>query len=259
MVADADGTNVVQLTPETLDASGWSFAPDGRSLLAVAVIDGEKRVLIRPVDPAAALTVLDIPLSDSSMEIRNRGVPASARRTPRRSSSWRSWNRAVRAGSTCTTLRRAGSGRSWSRPMTYVHDVAWSPTGEHISYDLTDETSDPRVVAADGSGDRALDNAPGTTRDDQVSPWSNDGTRIVVDRAGVGEADAVRTVVVSDQWRWGARRAGLRPWRRTSSAQRPGSGRRTTRCSSGPPHETIEHELSTGGPGHRPGDRAGLA
>ena len=99
MVADADGTNVVQLTPETLDASMWSFAPDGRSLVGVAVIDGEPvgpasefgnapyRVLIRPVDPAAALTVLDIRLWDGAMELYQYGGPASARRTPRRSSS----------------------------------------------------------------------------------------------------------------------------------------------------------------------------
>jgi len=36
MIADADGTNVVQLAPATPVHHYWRFAPDGRSLLGVA-------------------------------------------------------------------------------------------------------------------------------------------------------------------------------------------------------------------------------
>ena len=61
MVADPDGTNVVAIPLEPTDLEYWSFAPDGRSLMAVGSIDGEARVFIRPVDPrAGALTVLDV-------------------------------------------------------------------------------------------------------------------------------------------------------------------------------------------------------
>ena len=54
---------------EPTDLWLWSFAPDGRSLIAVGTIDGEKRVVIRPVDQAAALSVLDMQLRDGSMEL----------------------------------------------------------------------------------------------------------------------------------------------------------------------------------------------
>ena len=98
MVANADGTNVVQLTPETLEASGWSFAPDGRSLLGVALIDGEpdgpdrNSAMHQSASSSARSTRqrthrLAIPLWDTGWRFRNWGVPASARRTPSRSSS----------------------------------------------------------------------------------------------------------------------------------------------------------------------------
>ena len=161
----------------TLGACEWSFAPDGRSLMAVAEIDGEKRVVVRPVDPAAALTVLDIQLRDGSHGAPHGGSPASARRTPRRSSSWRSWIRTVRAGSTCTTLRRAAI-RTIVEPADdqYVHDVAWLPDGEHIIYSMT--------LAPGPASSRRTDQVtkPSTPCVAEFSPLSNDGTRIVAER-----------------------------------------------------------------------------
>ena len=127
-----------------------------------------------------------------------------------------------------------GGIRTIVEPAGYVHDVSWSPTREHISYDLKmDESNQARVVAADGLGDRALDNAPGTTGHHQVSPWSNDGNRIVIYRAGeiarrTPRRSSSAPVAMGSPSSWPAAR------RRTSSAQGPGSGRRTTRRSSGP-------------------------
>jgi hypothetical protein len=57
----------------------------------------------------------------------------------------------------------------------WVSGVAWLPDGEHFIYN-------DRIVAADGSDDQALD----ALTMDQLSPFSNDGTRIVSD---IPEAD----------------------------------------------------------------------
>jgi Tol biopolymer transport system component len=195
MVADADGTNVVQITPEPLDLGLWSFAPDGRSLIAVALIDSEKRVVVRPVDPAAAPTVLDVRLPDAWMDVE---APSFRPTNPQEILVVAQLDPVGPRGIYVYDLATDGI-RTIVEPAAphYVQDVAWSPTGEHISYDLWDGTSRrSRVVAADGSGDRALDAAPGTASDDRVSPWSNDGTRMVLTRDPGGEAGG-QTVVVS--------------------------------------------------------------
>jgi hypothetical protein len=74
----------------------------------------------------------------------------------------------------------------------WVNAVAWLPDGEHITYRLG---FGAHIVAPDGSGDRALD----ALRMDQLSPFSNDGTRIVVDVEVVdvpGDDSNQRSVVV---------------------------------------------------------------
>ena len=50
------------------------------------------------------------------------------------------------------------------------------PDGEHITYH---GAAGDRVVGADGSGDEAFDGLRG-----KISPFSNDGTRIVAERGG---------------------------------------------------------------------------
>ena len=69
----------------------------------------------------------------------------------------------------------------------YVQDIAWLPDGEHIIYRVD---LDPRVVAADGSGDRAFDALRG-----RFSPLSNDGTRVVAERGGEGVQTAQPVIV----------------------------------------------------------------
>ena len=59
----------------------------------------------------------------------------------------------------------------------YVQDVEWLPDGKHIIYGRFN----PHIVAADGSGDHALD----ALNMDRISPVSHDGTRIVVDDVSV--------------------------------------------------------------------------
>ena len=185
MVADADGTNVVQIPLGRLETYGgpWSFAPDGRSLMTLAYIDGAGRVVVRPVDPAAALAVLDIRLQDNDQAIEfptfhptnPQEILVVAQLVPDGPRGLYVYNLAT--GGIRTIVEPADE--------QYVLDVAWLPDGEHITYSLY---RDPYVVAADGSGDQAFDALRG-----RVSPLSNDGTRIVAERGG---ADTELSVIV---------------------------------------------------------------
>jgi Tol biopolymer transport system component len=192
MVADADGTNVVQVMSEPLER--WTFTPDSRSVIGVTWIDDEARIIVRPLDPAATPTVLDIPLRLGGEELFEwegpRFRPASAQEILVTARLEPDGPRGIyvydlATGAIRTIVEPAGPG--------WMSGVAWSPTGEDIHYRLDAED---RVVAADGSGDRVRDDSPGEPGDDQTSPWSNDGTRVVVNRESDGIAD-VQAFVVS--------------------------------------------------------------
>ena len=129
----------------------------------------------------------------------------------------------------------------------YVQDVAWLPDGEHIIYRLT-ASDQTRVVAADGSGDRAFDalrGRPESARCPTTGPGSspNVGGRAYPARLRQhGGRPASMATGSPSSWP-----AALG---RTSSAHGPGSGRRTTRCSSGPSlrRSSDRCDLSAGGP-----------
>ena len=189
MVADPDGTNLIEIPLEPfLATSLWSFAPDGRSLMTVAQIDTEKRVVIRPVDPAAPLTVLDIRMPCCWQDIED---PTFRPTNPQEILVV-----AEPEGQRGLYLYDLATGglRTTVEPASdrYVHDAVWLPDGEHIKYSLG---ADPHIVAADGSGDRVLD----ALRADVLSPLSNDGTRIVIDVPEVdlpGDDSHQKSVVV---------------------------------------------------------------
>jgi len=178
MLADADGTNVIEIATEaSLGAesrSVWSFAPDGRSLMTVAQIGVQKRVVIRPVDPAAAPTVLEIRLPGSWMEIED---PSFRPTNPQEILvvAEPDGQRGLYVFDLATAAIRTIVDPASER---YVSDPAWLPDGEHITYRAG---LDRRIVAADGSGDHALE----ALSMDLISPWSNDGTRVVADVAAV--------------------------------------------------------------------------
>jgi Tol biopolymer transport system component len=190
MVADADGTNLVAIPLEPLDLEYWSFAPDGRSLMAIGTINDDSRVFIRPVDPAAAPTVLDVRLLDASM-LRSWATPTF--------NPMNAQEILVVAQLEPDAPRNSGGGlyvydlatggiRTIVEPADeqYFQDIAWLPDGEHIIY----TSGGPRIVAADGSGDQAFDALRGRS-----SPLSNDGTKVVAEFDGEADAEN-RTVVV---------------------------------------------------------------
>lgn len=177
MIADADGTNVVQIPLESRELEYWSFAPDGRSLMAVGPISGDYRVFIRPVDPAAEPTVLPVKLLEAAMH-RSWAIPTFNPTNPQELLvvAQREPDGPQGGGLYVYDLATGGI-RTIVEPADeqYFQDIAWLPDGQHIIY----TSGDPRIVAADGSGDRVFDALRG-----RVSPLSNDGNRIVASRVG---------------------------------------------------------------------------
>jgi WD40-like Beta Propeller Repeat len=178
MVADADGTNPVQVMPRPGVPDGWlwSFAPDGRSLSGVTRIsNGENRVVLVPIDPSAPATILDIRLPGSSEFIFESGGPSFRPTNPQEILIPAQLEPDGPYGLYVYDLA-TGRTRAILESADHVpQEVAWLPDGEHIIY------NNARIVAADGSGDEPADGLG-----DRISPTSNDGTRVVVD---VGEAD----------------------------------------------------------------------
>jgi hypothetical protein len=200
MLADADGTSVVQIATEP--PGRLSFAPDGRSLMGVARIGGANRIVLIPVDPGAAPTVLDIRLPRSSMELSWSGGPkfnptndqeilVAAQPEPNGPHGLYVYDLAtggIRTIVEPAEHREMDQDGNTVITRSYFRDIAWLPDGEHITYN-------DRIVAADGSDDQTLD----ALRMDRLSPFSNDGTRIVVDVAEVdlpGDDSHQRSMVV---------------------------------------------------------------
>ena len=121
--------------------------------------------------------------------------------------------------------------------------MAWSPTGDAVTYCAFDPAGDgarfrTHVMSADGTGSRPLDPAPDVAFDGVLSDWSNDGTRLVVVSGdatdGTGDRVAIMSVTgdaLRSRSRVTCRASRAAP---TMSAASPGSGRPMTPCSSVP-------------------------
>jgi Tol biopolymer transport system component len=195
MLADADGSNVVQVAPAgDGNDSRWRLAPDGRSLVGLDSLDGSwtGRVVVRSLDPGAAPVVLDLQLQERHEALFEWGGPefrpTNAQEILIVGTLEPDGPRGIYVYDLATKAIR-----TVMEPAVGVFDVKWSANGESISYGLDAEGpgSGIHVIAADGSGERLLDRGPFT-----ISPWSNDGSRIVVARApedGGRELDVITT------------------------------------------------------------------
>jgi Tol biopolymer transport system component len=185
MVADADGTDVVQILPESRDQErrdsgfgAWTFAPDGRSIVALAPFDdGRWRYVIRPLDPAQPTTVVSVPAPSSGMY---REPPLFRPTDP---GELLVLGQRVPNGPRVLFVYELATGARRTiveEPVLgTLLNIAWFPDGEHIVYTVGGEGT--YVVTADGSGDR-----PAEELNDRESPLSNDGTRFVAGRGGAG-------------------------------------------------------------------------
>ena len=199
MVADADGTGVVQASAVPLDSlTDWRFSPDGRHLLVTSRIDAKMRISILAADGTSEPRVLDVRLPVDIGRIE----PATYRPPD---------------GSEILVVGLQDDGIARGiylvdaesltvRPMVEpvapvdVLSPAWSPDGKWLSYvsftAAAGITARTHVMRADGSGDRLLDAAPGTFYDAAwVGAWSNDSTRLIVTR-GYDDEDSDEHIAV---------------------------------------------------------------
>jgi Tol biopolymer transport system component len=186
MVANADGSGLVQATPEPLDGlHSWSFSPDGQDLLVTARIDRLYRFAILAIDGSREPRILDITLPiGGDIETPSFRPPDGRQVLVVKPQSDVFSSRGIYvvdldSGAIDAVLEP-------SAPDD-VYGAAWSPDGEWISFAqfsraASGPTSRTHIVAADGSGDRVLDPTSGSLTD-RPSSWSNDSTRIVLHSA----------------------------------------------------------------------------
>ena len=184
MVANADGSDPVQATPESLgEISSWQFSPDGRELLVSAPIDNQNRLAIFTIDGSHEPRILDVSLPANPGGIETPGYrPPDGGEILVMTTQPGTKTRGIYIHDVET-----GQTRPVYEPSTPsdVYSASWSPDGAWISFGqflpVEATTSRVHVVAANGSGDRLVDAAPGTYAD-LPGAWSNDSTRLIVTR-----------------------------------------------------------------------------
>ena len=201
-VARADGSDVVQVTPEPLfNITSYEFSPDGTELLIsaeltgivgntmsgpgmyVAAADGSR---IRQLDVGMPATnAAWRPPNGSEILFMDAGDPANG---------YGGIHVVSAHGGTVRTILKDESARGH-----YRGHPAWSPDGSLISYgewvDGAGLTVRAHVIAADGTGDRVL---PMPTSAAWQAPyaWSNDGTRLLAIRGYTGDVAQARPVAI---------------------------------------------------------------
>jgi Tol biopolymer transport system component len=178
-VVDADGTNLIQVTPAPLDEFGpyhdaWSFSPDGRQILATALIDNQSTMVLIPTDGSGALQTIDVGMS----------VEGASFRPPDGTEILFVGHRADDGVTGLYAVDMASSVvRTIIEPRTGggVGAGSWSPDGSRILYGSmdADDVWRTHLISADGTGDVRVDHRPGTFSDGEAI-WSNDGTRLVI-------------------------------------------------------------------------------
>lgn len=178
-VANADGTNMIQVTPEPLDEFGpyhdaWSFSPDGRTILATALVDNTFSMLLIPTDGSGAIRTIDVGMS----------VEAPSFRPPNGSEILFVGHRAEDGITGLYAVDPTTSVvRTIVEPTTGVGAGSWSPDGSRILYGSMDAKDVWRthLISADGTADVRVDHDPGTASEGEAV-WSNDGTRLIITR-----------------------------------------------------------------------------
>jgi len=203
-VVDSDGSDPVRVTPDPIDnVLARSFSPDGRSLLVTAWTLGRAGIFEVATDGSRPPRTLDVRLPTDSNNVEAPAYrPTDGSQVLVTELASGDFSRSV-----ALVDLDAGTKRTliWSPPADQgvwdIYGATWSPNGEWISYGKFDQTSDDvtsrvHVMAADGSGDRVIDAFPGTTHD-SPGPWSNDSTKMIVERGYATDLSDERMAVVS--------------------------------------------------------------
>jgi Tol biopolymer transport system component len=202
-VVRSDGSELTRITAEPLLLSRsllgepweqYQFAPDGHSVLIASTSKGVGGITIarsdgsdtRQLDVGMAVTEPSYrPPAGAEILFVGQGPPGTGHGLY-----------AVNA--------KTGDVRTIIEPST-VYDIAganWSPDGSQIAYwrwggpgEVDGINAHTRVISADGTGDAALAEPPGTAWT-SGSDWSNDGTRLLVFRGFTPDYQDVRPAVV---------------------------------------------------------------
>ena len=230
IVARADGSGLVQITPEPLNGlSDWSFSPDGRSVSAIALEDRRSVILVASSDgtqPVRTFAV-DVSPDDGGPEYRPDGAEILAVGKPSGAAA-----RGVYALDPVTGAVRTVIA---ARPDADIWGATWSPDGTKIAYGIIDPSATTisartHVVGVDGTGDVAVDTDPDSIADaglpgpTTVPGWSSPGT---TRQTRLAQPSSRSTVAVP------ASRSRVRPERRRTTAAPTGAGHPTTPCFAG--------------------------
>ena len=196
-VAGDDGRGLVQVTPEPLSGlAAWSFSPDGRSIVALATRQAGPTIMLVASDGNSPPVFFDVgaTLNDEQPRYRPDGAEIMFQ--------------GIEPGATTRGLYAldpaTGDVRAIIAPSATadVSVAAWSPDGTRIAYAAFDPNDDSvslrtHVVSADGTGDILVDAHPDSFADGGGGGWSNDGTRLIINRWYVGaDGDIIRSAIV---------------------------------------------------------------
>ena len=178
VVAPADLRSTTVVTPEPLSGlSAWSFSPDGRSLVALAMVEGDTRMVLLSADGSDPMRVLPgaATLDDSPPQFRppDGGAILYLEELP--------------TGRAIAILDLATETTRILKPPSATLDipsVSWSPDGTRVAYAGHDPSREgltvrSYIIDADGTNERPLD-VGGEFHVPSI--WSNDGTRLLIGR-----------------------------------------------------------------------------
>jgi Tol biopolymer transport system component len=181
-----DGGGLVQVTPDPLrELSEWSFSPDGRSIVAFAMGDQGRSIVILPSDGSGHPKFFPV------FATRDDGPPQYR---PDGSEIMFIGQETGQAHRGVYGLNpESGAVRAIVAPSATmdIHGASWSPDGVHLGYGTVDPNSQStsarmHVVNADGSGDVVVAADPHSLAEFGFD-WSNDGTRLIVTRIYVDD------------------------------------------------------------------------
>ena len=202
MVAAADGTRVVQATPEPLGGLlSWALSPDGRELLVATKDGGVSRLSVIAVDGSREPTSVDI----SPAATLDEDAPPIYRPPDGREILVVAWPAgSATRGIYAVDPERGTQARTIVEPSgdSDVCGADWSPTGDTLVYCAFDPVGEgarfrAHVVSADGTGSRLLNPEADVAYDLSQSDWSNDGTRLVVVSGEAADGTGERVAIVS--------------------------------------------------------------
>jgi Tol biopolymer transport system component len=186
MTANADGSGIVAATREPLaDLVGWSVSPAGDELLVSTQPLGRTQATVLAIDGSHPPIQLQLALSsDPHLYELPAWRPPDGREIlavgmPDGSQTQGVFVVDPATGKRVRTLVEPAAGED-------IFGAQWSPTGDAVAYGRFGEEGidfpyiRTRIVAADGSSDRTVDETDRINYNPAASEWSNDGTRIVV-------------------------------------------------------------------------------